>query len=1254
MVSFSTAPRTGKSRTRVKTTGMERKIVSAQFYWRWLGSFLIAILSFAGLPRLSAATSPLPDKAYVRIVQPKAGTSFPVRSPVIIGAEAVDPAGDIRHLDFFANGTLIGSSDFLARIATVPGRPIPHRLEWHNVAAGNYRLVARGKDVQGESVESAVVDIEVVGESSDLPVVRLEATRAETAEPTPESRVAPGEFKLQRSGDPAKPLTVFLRISGTATPGADYEEIPGTVEIPAGKSGVSLFVAPIFDALKEETETVIAALVAPGEDPSAGLHYRVDREHAIARVHIRDGSRPSVATLTLDSPRSGARFAVGTTVALEATAIDPQGAMTRVEFLDGEESIGVSEIVFIQPPEPGQPIHHSLEWKDAALGIHMVRARSTSAAGDAVISEPVVIWILEDPDHPRFPTVSIEATQKVTSEPLPAALVLPGEFTVRRDGSLERPLEVYLRYSGTADSQDINPALPEHVLFEPDQREVKIRVMAAADDAVEGTERIVATLVQTESADGRLPGYIVDPERSSAVVDIRDEDRLTFATLEITAPESGSHFPEGVPIVIEAFAIDPKGYIGRVEFFASGKSIGVSEINFIRAPDPGTPIPHTFEWQSASEGDHRVVARALDSDGVAVESRPVHIQVGQSADQIALSVQATDSVATEPRIAGGDPAMTDNGVFVIQRVAGPGNVAVSFSYSLGGSAANGRDYRELSGEGTLAAGEDSVEIIVQPLADDLKERTERVELTLRPLPCIQIFPPPPECYRIVHETAVVEIRDSSDGNSQGPEVTITEPRSGSVFEAGKPIKITTVAEASSGSSIAKIEIAAGDKILGTSVSSPLSVEWNDARVGIHKLIATATDDAGNKSESRAVVIYVRDPAERAFVRRLLPPAYLPGGLLEVRLLAIPPRGAGAWIAEEQPPQGWTVSNISDEGVLDTATMKVKFGPYTDGKERELSYQVVPPDGTTGEQLFTGASSLDGEAFPIAGDKTIKPAGEYHPADREPQNKSLSADEVTSYAAAWKAGRTWGEDSASIPLSYVARAGFLWKAGEAYAFDPAAGAPPECWVPASSAPPGGAVVAGKTISGHGDAHREPPVVWLPGLSGEVYLDVTPPPGTKALAVEEIVPPGWHVIDASDGGLFDRESGRVRWGILPGDQPRRLTFKVVPPSGSASTGAFAGYASFDGVNVKIAGPGWVGAADSHSRLKITGSRRADAGKVHLNIEALPNQVFVVEASSDLVTWTEIQAHLFTGDEVEVNDDAAVAGAEHRYYRLRPVSR
>ena len=44
---------------------------------------------------------------------------------------------------------------------------------------------------------------------------------------------------------------------------------------------------------------------------------------------------------------------------------------------------------------------------------------------------------------------------------------------------------------------------------------------------------------------------------------------------------------------------------------------------------------------------------------------------------------------------------------------------------------------------------------------------------------------------------------------------------------------------------------------------------------------------------------------------------------------------------------------------------------------------------------------------------------------------LGIGEVTAYGAAWRSGSPWLCHPDAIPIDYVTRAGFLWRAGECY-------------------------------------------------------------------------------------------------------------------------------------------------------------------------------------------------------------------------------
>jgi hypothetical protein len=55
----------------------------------------------------------------------------------------------------------------------------------------------------------------------------------------------------------------------------------------------------------------------------------------------------------------------------------------------------------------------------------------------------------------------------------------------------------------------------------------------------------------------------------------------------------------------------------------------------------------------------------------------------------------------------------------------------------------------------------------------------------------------------------------------------------------------------------------------------------------------------------------------------------------------------------------------------------------------------------------------------------------------------------------------------------------------------------------------------------------------------------------------------------------------------------------------------------------------------------------------VEAPLDQVFAVEASSDLRTWAPVDVRIQTGEELDVLDPEVDLGAG-RYYRLLPLGR
>ena len=89
-----------------------------------------------------------------------------------------------------------------------------------------------------------------------LPTVTLSTTDAAAAEANRD----PGTFTVTRSGATTAALTVNYSISGTATNGTDFDNLTGSVVIPAGATSATITVRPADDSIIDANETTIVTL----------------------------------------------------------------------------------------------------------------------------------------------------------------------------------------------------------------------------------------------------------------------------------------------------------------------------------------------------------------------------------------------------------------------------------------------------------------------------------------------------------------------------------------------------------------------------------------------------------------------------------------------------------------------------------------------------------------------------------------------------------------------------------------------------------------------------------------------------------------------------------------------------------------------------------------------------------------------------------------------------------------------------------
>ncbi|MEP0983576.1 choice-of-anchor I family protein [Leptolyngbya sp. AS-A5] len=145
-----------------------------------------------------------------------------------------------------------------------------------------------------------------------------------------------GSFTVTRTGDTTAALTVTYTAGGTSTNGSDYNNLPGTVTIPAGQGSATLTITPVNDGnTAEGNETVILNLVDGaaydlGSTSSATVTIANNTTGSLKKVGGLNS--PNGAEIPAFDPGSQRLFAVaGATV--DIYNISNTGALTPIGTL---------------------------------------------------------------------------------------------------------------------------------------------------------------------------------------------------------------------------------------------------------------------------------------------------------------------------------------------------------------------------------------------------------------------------------------------------------------------------------------------------------------------------------------------------------------------------------------------------------------------------------------------------------------------------------------------------------------------------------------------------------------------------------------------------------------------------------------------------------------------------------------------------------------------------------------------------------
>lgn len=772
--------------------------------------------------------------------------------------------------------------------------------------------------------------------------------------------------------------------------------------------------------------------------------------------------------------------------------------------------------------------------------------------------------------------------------------------------------------------------------------------------------------------------------------------------IELVPWPTNTVFQEPATITVEATATDADGRVVAVDFTADGLTIG-------RVTTP----PYKLVWRGVAGGDHVIQARATDEHGsTAFASRSIYVQSSVLPATLA-PVPLSQSVWAGQKAAFGvappsvtasygyqwfhdGVALADNG-----RVVGARSAVLTISKT---TARDAGEYHVVLSSGSSSVTSQSAQLEVRPaepwaillrkpesgaVFSNPKLIALEAAVENAPEPIVEVW------YYISGPKGV--LRAATSKLAPKFAANWTTPYNGQFEVWALALGPEGLSASSERSLITVTGIPSAPTILGTKPDrspiyarvgspvvfaaevtgpEPMSYQWqadgkpiteaaNRQGTQTPKLTLPAVQIADN-AHYRLVVTNAYGEARTADLVlqvsagplvRFLPTTYTPGVPLQVRLSAQPKPDTKVYAIEEQLLPGWTASQFGD-GVFDSQSRKLKFGPYFDDKPRTFSYTAFPPASAMGRVRLVGTISYDTTYEATGGDLTMEYEGATvnHPADTDLNNR-ISIQELTRFAVSWRKGTfvpmDWmrkvtldlpgvllgnpdralqGLPQAST-ASYLTRAAMIWKRGEAYYYLTNV-APPLCWtndiqICGADNGSGGVVAALVGLDASmlpalftGPAVRELPTSYVAGQPVPVTLRINPAADVIAYAIEEQPPLGWTVTGASDEAEIDSVSGAVRWGPYFDNQPRVFTYQAIPPTGAAGFAQLSGLVSIDGEDVLIGGA-----------QALNGASVAEPATMRFESVTLRNQQLVlrlngyspgnnwIQASSDMKQWNTL---------------------------------
>jgi photosystem II stability/assembly factor-like uncharacterized protein len=604
----------------------------------------------------------------VSITSPANNASFSAPASITINANASDPDGSISKVEFYQGTTK------LAEDLTTP-----YSFSWTNVQAGSYSLIVKAYDNVGAITSSSTINVTVTGGTGDNCTASGTILREYWANTTGGSLAG---VPFNNPPTNTSQLSIF---EGPMNAGANYgSRIRGYICAPA-TGAYTFWIASndnseLWLSTNDNPSSKVKIASVTGytssrqwdkytSQKSAAINLIGGSKYYIEAIHIQNGGTDNIAVgwqlpnATFERPIGGNRLTpfTGTTnnspsvsiihpvnnqnfnlssggTTITATASDPDGTISKVEFYEGTTKLGED----LSPNSQGSYEYDQFTFSSS--GDYTFTAKAYDNQGSSKVSPSVAIHVSATQLCEGSGTVFQEFWKNISGTAVSSIPVntSPTEVKKLQGNTFEGMVNYgdnygsrikayicppvsgnYIFWIACNDNGELwlstndNPANKRKIAYVSSYTNAnewgKLATQKSASIAlVSGTKYYIEVLQKEGSNSDHVSvgwqypnGSLERPILLTRLIAINDSNKLPLVA--ITTPQEGDAFNAPTNVRFEVNASDPDGIINRVDLM--GLYGGLYDRDY------ESPYVLIGEFASGENGETKLIARAFDDAG---------------------------------------------------------------------------------------------------------------------------------------------------------------------------------------------------------------------------------------------------------------------------------------------------------------------------------------------------------------------------------------------------------------------------------------------------------------------------------------------------------------------------------------------------------------------------------------------------------------------------------------------------------------